>query len=70
MDRFLLRDDQWERIVNLLPRRRGYPEKRGKRIIDYSSKRSSGLPVLVRHGVIFLYPMGDGIMFVNDFFVG
>ena len=28
MDRLLLRDDQWERIVDLLPRRRGYPEKR------------------------------------------
>ena len=30
MDRFLLRDDQWERIVNLLPRRRGYPKKRAE----------------------------------------
>lgn len=28
MDRFLLRDDQWERIVNLLPRRRGDPQER------------------------------------------
>jgi transposase len=28
MDRMLLRDDQWERIVDLLPRRRGHPEKR------------------------------------------